>query len=696
VNRHIRKSLRLALTLALVCGIAQPALAGGPGGSGGNNNNSSGSGSAAFRKLDRALARRAKEGRNRDIRVIIELVDSSDNADMVTKVRGRAGRRLRAFNGRVAYVSEKMLEKLADHPLVKSVHVDRPTQGELNRTAVSIGARYVQTDMGYTGAGIGVAVIDSGITAWHDDLTNNGSGQRVVKFVDFVNNRSMAYDDNGHGTHVAGIIAGNGYDSNGAHAGMAPRAHLVGLKVLDENGGGYISDVIAALDWVIANKNAYNIRVANLSVGAAVTTSYNKDPLTLAAKRAVEAGVVVVTAAGNLGKNKKGKTQYGGITAPGNAPWVLTVGASSHEGTTGRSDDKMGLYSSRGPSAVDFAAKPDVVAPGTGTVSLADPTSRFYLTKALSLVKGTKLLGHKPYLALTGTSMASPVVAGTVALMLQANPSLTPNAVKAILQYTSQPLLGVNYLAQGAGSVNARGAVALAEYYAHSSVLPYPATSTWSKHIIWGNKRVRGGKLKPTANAFATNIVWGTRKNAQGLNIVWGTLEAGENIVWGTADSGENIVWGTLAGGENIVWGTDCGGNNCENKVWGTVGSRDGENIVWGTADSLENIVWGTADAGENIVWGTADALENIVWGTASGENIVWGTSSGYEDDVTWASNGDEETPLYEDPDAPPTIIDSHEFDEVVDEVLELVPDSLPVTLPVPVTLPLPILGGVR
>ena len=360
--------------LALVCGIAQPALAGGPGGSRGNNN-SSGSGSAAFRKLDRALGRLAKEGRNRDIRVIIELVDSSDGGDMVTKVRGRAGRRLRSFNGRVAYVSEKMLEKLADHPLVKSVHVDRPTQGELNRTAVSIGARYVQTDMGYTGAGIGVAVIDSGITSWHDDLTNNGSGQRVVKFVDFVNNRAMAYDDNGHGTHVAGIIAGNGYDSNGAHAGMAPRAHLVGLKVLDENGGGYISDVIAALDWVLANKNAYNIRVANLSVGAAVTTSYNNDPLTLAAKRAVEAGVVVVTAAGNLGKNPYGKTQYGGITAPGNAPWVLTVGASSHEGTTYRSDDKMGTYSSRGPTAVDFAAKPDVVAPGTGTVSLADPTS---------------------------------------------------------------------------------------------------------------------------------------------------------------------------------------------------------------------------------------------------------------------------------------------------------------------------------
>ena len=129
----------------------------------------------------------------------------------------------------------------------------------------------------------------------------------MVHFVDFVNNYPLPYDDNGHGTHVAGVIAGNGYDSYGAHAGIAPRANLVGLKVLDENGGGYISDVIAALDYIIANKAAYNIRVANLSVGAAVTTSYNNDPLTLACKRAVEAGIVVVVAAGNLGKNANGQ-----------------------------------------------------------------------------------------------------------------------------------------------------------------------------------------------------------------------------------------------------------------------------------------------------------------------------------------------------------------------------------------------------
>jgi serine protease AprX len=676
VIRQLGALMRLALVLACVFGIADPVHAKGGGGA------SSGPGNAAFRKLDRMLAGRAKEGRNRDIRVIIELVDTRDGKDVVKGVGGRAGRRLRSFNGQVAYVSEKMLERLAEHPLVKSIHLDRPTREELNRTAVTIGARYVQSQLGYDGSGVGVAVIDSGITSWHDDLTRDGVDQRVVRFVDFVNNYPLPYDDNGHGTHVAGIIAGNGYDSNGAHAGIAPGAHLIGLKVLDENGGGYISDVIAALDYVIAHKNAYNIRVANLSVGAAVTTSYQKDPLTLAAKRAVEAGIVVVTAAGNLGKNQNGRTQYGAITAPGNAPWVLTVGASSHQGTTYRFDDRMAGYSSRGPTAYDYLAKPDVVAPGTGTVSLADPASRFYVTKALYLVMGTRLLDYRPYLSLTGTSMASPVVAGTVALMLQANPSLTPNAVKAILQYTAHPLYGANYLAQGAGTVNAKGAVSLAEHF-RNPALGAATYYTWSQHIIWGNRRVRGGSLKPNANAWATNVVWGTRQTVAGQNVVWGTRQtvAGLNVVWGTAADNENFVWGTLAGRENVVWGTDCGGSDCRNVVWGSSSSGPGgENVVWGTADTLENIVWGTADLGENIVWGTAGNTENVVWGTAGGdgENIVWGTNS--QEDVTWGSSGDDgETPLFDDPDAPPVVIDPLDWDEFLPPPSPLEVPALPI-----------------
>src|SRR3954465_3599594 len=300
-------------------------------------------------KLDSKLNDRALKGGSLTSRAIVDLNPGCDATADYAKVGGKRGRRLGLINADVVEVSNSQLRKLADSPCVKDIHWDRKTGGEMNRAAVVEGARAVQEAYGYDGAGIGVAGGGSGLTSWHDDLPYRGSNpnvkvvgnQRVTKFVDFVNGRLTAYDDNGHGTHVAGISAGNGYDTLGARAGMAPAANLVSLKVLDDHGTGYISNVIAALDWAVTNKAAYNIRVINLSVGASITESYQTDPLCLAAKRAVDAGIVVVAAAGNLGKNSQGQTQYGGITAPGNAPWVLTVGASSHMGTVTRADDTI-------------------------------------------------------------------------------------------------------------------------------------------------------------------------------------------------------------------------------------------------------------------------------------------------------------------------------------------------------------------
>src|SRR4029450_10463246 len=153
--------------------------------------------------------------------------------------------------------------------------------------------------------------------------------------------------------------------------------------------------------------------------------------------------------------------QYAGITAPGNAPWVLTVGASSHMGTVDRADDTIAAFSSRGPAAIDYTAKPDLVAPGVGLESLTDPASWMYGAKSAYLLNGTVATSYLPYLSLSGTSMAAPVITGTVALMLQANPALTPNAVKAILQYTAQLYPGHDALTQGAGFLNAKGAVEL-------------------------------------------------------------------------------------------------------------------------------------------------------------------------------------------------------------------------------------------
>jgi serine protease AprX len=602
-------------------------------------------------KLDRTLNDRANAGGLNRSRVIVMLQPGCSVDGQLAALGGTKGRSFGIISGHAAVLPNFVLRKLADNPCVTAIHDDRTIKAHMNRAAVVEGARAVQQMYGYDGAGVGVAIIDSGVTSWHDDLTYQGqnlnvqvvNGQRVVQFVDFVNGLTAPYDDHGHGSHVAGIIAGNGYDTQGARAGMAPGADIVSLKVLDANGGGNISNVIAALDWVVANQALYNIRVINLSIGAAVTESYTTDPLTLAAKRVVDAGVVVVTAAGNFGTNSTtGKLQYGAITAPGNAPWVLTVGAYSHEGTITRADDQMASFSSHGPTAVDYGAKPDVVATGVGIVSLSVPGSTLYADYPQFLLPGSTSNGTTPYLSLTGTSMAAPMVTGTVALMMQANPSLTPNLAKAIIEYTAQNY-GYDPLTQGAGFLNTKGAVDLARYlYNAQPGMRYPANTAWSKTILWGNRKAIKGVILPGGSAWSLSTVWGSSSDATGDNIVWGT-DCGDancdNIVWGTADTtGGNIVWGTTASGttDNIVWGSACN-VECDNVVWGSeCGDADCNNIVWGSDVAeltADNIVWGSAAmTSDNIVWGSSvdGSVDNIVWGSAddsTGDNIVWGSS---------------------------------------------------------------------
>jgi len=610
-------------------------------------------------KMDQALSDRADGAGESDVIVVCK--PGKDCLANIKTAGGKGGRRLGILNGRTGRMPNALLKRLANDPDVAGLWDDRETADFVARTAAATGAKNVHAQYGYNGAGVGVAVIDSGITPWHDDLTvASREGQRVTAFVDFVNGRTTKYDDWGHGTHVSGIIAGNGYDSTGAKAAIAPKADIIALKALDGEGKGKISYIIAALDWAVANKTQYNIRVINMSLGAGVFESYNTDPLTLAAKHAVDAGIVVVAAAGNMGKAANGQPQYGAIGAPGNAPWVLTVGASSTMGTIDRRDDTMALYSSRGPTMIDFGAKPDLVAPGSGTVSLSDKDSLFYATKAAYLVNGNRSdLGYKPYLTLSGTSMAAPVVSGTVALMLEANPNLTPNTVKAILQFTAQVYNGYNYLTQGAGFLNTLGAVRLSRFFAVGDKGDhYPNMKAWSRHIFWGNRRVSGGVLTPGGTAWGQNIVWGDALTPTGQNIVWGencadaacdNIVWGNNIVWGESDPTDNVVWGNTDG-DNIVWGN----SDADNIVWG---NGDADNIVWGnTADDnivwgndcagadCDNIVWGNTDA-DNIVWGNAEGIDNIVWGNSAADNVVWGNSGSDLDNISWGSSvgdGDE------------------------------------------------------
>jgi len=266
-----------------------------------------------------------------------------------------------------ANVPNSQLPVLANDPEVQYISPNRPLRGQLDNTAGAVLASYAW-NQGLQGTGIGVAVIDSGVTLV-DDLTNASSysSWRVVGNYDTIGGGPN--DQYGHGTHVAGIIAGNATDSTCSLCdrqlrGIAPNATIVNFHALDLNGNGTDTTVIKAILQAIALKRTYNIRVMNLSLGRPVYESYRFDPLCQAVEAAWKAGIVVVVAAGNDGRdNSHGTSGYGTISAPGNDPYVITVGAMNAKGTPDRSDDVMTSYSSKGPTAIDHIVKPDLVAP---------------------------------------------------------------------------------------------------------------------------------------------------------------------------------------------------------------------------------------------------------------------------------------------------------------------------------------------
>jgi serine protease AprX len=278
----------------------------------------------------------------------------------------------------------------------------------------------------YTGKGVGVAVIDTGV-APHPDLVKPEN--RIVAFRDFVNNRKEPYDDNGHGTHVAGCIAGNGYSSFGEYAGIAPEANIIALKALDQDGSGDTSNVLAAIQWAVDNKKKYNIKVLNLSLGTQVNTS-GYSPLDNAVMAAWKNGLTVVSAAGNEGPKKYT------ISSPGICPDIITVGALDDRGTPAIKDDTIADFSSRGPTR-RHTIKPDIIAPGVDIISLAVPSGN----------------SNELYKSLSGTSMATPVVSGCVALIHQMSPNLSNNQVKKLLMSKAIDIGYPNY-AQGAGLID--------------------------------------------------------------------------------------------------------------------------------------------------------------------------------------------------------------------------------------------------
>jgi len=321
------------------------------------------------------------------------------------------------INAVTATVSSGNLLSLSDQSNVTYISLDRTVLATDDYTTAAMNAPLAWS-AGLDGTGIGIAIIDSGIYS-HPDLNSSTGASRVVYRQSFVGGKLN--DDYGHGTHVAGIAAGNGSVSANMR-GVAPNAKLIDLRVLDANGASNDSVVIAAIEKAVSLKNtSSNVRVINLSLGRPIYESCAKDPLCSAVEAAWKKGVVVVVAAGNLGRNG-----YGTILAPGNSPHAITVGCMKTEATYPRSDDQIASYSSKGPTYVDLTVKPDVVAPGNLVVSLLAPGSTLVAQNPANVVSSS-------YFRLSGTSMATPAVSGTVALMLQKNSSLTPDTVKARL-----------------------------------------------------------------------------------------------------------------------------------------------------------------------------------------------------------------------------------------------------------------------
>jgi serine protease AprX len=474
------------------------------------------------------------------IRVIITR-ERSGNSD--NDVRGRGGKvvkKLEIGNATVAEVSPRELLALASQPGVVRIAYDAPVKIQadpLTNCCDDLASAYPYAVDAVSqwnsnglvrGTGIGVAVIDSGIRDSHPDFLGANPLDVTSKRVSLVRNgmsngNDSGADDNGHGTFVAGIIAGRGHGlpgtgTGGEYIGVAPNANIISIKVSDANGMAHVSDVISAIEWIAHNREQYNIRIINLSLVSNEVGSYSTDMLDAAVELAWLQGLVVIVSAGNNGPNAA-------IASPANDPFIITVGATDDMGTRSTDDDRLARFSSYGQT-VDGFAKPELVAPGRNIVStLSSRTDTLAVEHPRNIVTDG-------YFRMSGTSVAAPVVSGMVAQLLQARPDLTPGQVKYLLTHTALPVdgpgTGAGYPRLGAAlqygaNVPSSNLGLVPNQYLAAAYAAQAGLTTWDT-VSW--------------NTVSWNTVsWNTVSwNTVSWNMVSWNSVAWNTVSWGTAD----------------------------------------------------------------------------------------------------------------------------------------------------------------
>ena len=473
-------------------------------------------------------------------------------------------RDLKVIGSHAVSLPTKNLERLIAMKCVERVSLDGKVQKNDDFSVNSSFAREAwQLPYNLTGKGVTVAVLDSGVGNFGDIFGRYFAG---VAF----NGGSASKDPCGHGTHVAGIVAGDGTMSATGNTvdryfGIAKRSNILSVPVLGSNGSGNVSSVVAAIQYVIENKDKITprVRIINLSLGHPIGESYKTDPLCLAVEAAWKSGLVVVCSAGNSGRlqntanptldNSGYGTAYGTIQSPGNSPYAITVGASKSINGK-REKDQIASYSSRGPSRLDYILKPDIIAPGNRIISqnsFGSFLEQSYLATNVVYVKNGKKV-EKDYFKLSGTSMAAPVVAGAVAIMLEADPTLSPDTIKARLMLSADKWTDIQGTADpcsvGAGYVNIPAALnskVIAKQYALSpsmSVDSFGNVLLNSGGFLDGNRAIWGTDVLDLRAVWGSRAIWGANSMVvDASRAIWGNEVWSDRAIWGVNSSNADI-----------------------------------------------------------------------------------------------------------------------------------------------------------